>query len=71
MYFTGTTTVNTLWGGFSNEKITINAVSGFTFGVSGGTGTLCGATPLALSAGNSYSFLYKGSGNGSCWSHIQ
>jgi hypothetical protein len=71
MYFTGTTTVNTLWGGFSNEKITINAVSGFTFGVSGGTGTLCGATPLALTAGNSYSFLYKGSGNGSCWSHIQ
>lgn len=69
--FTGTTGVSTLWAGFSNERISIHPTAGFTFGVGGGTGTLCGSTPLALASGINYDFVWQGPGAGSCWAAVQ
>jgi hypothetical protein len=67
----GTTAVNTIGAGFSNQRLAIAAVSGFTWNSGGGTGTLCGRVNLSLAAGNEYQFMYKGAGQGSCWSHLQ
>ncbi len=71
LYLTGTTSVNTLWAGFSNERVVIHSINGFVFSTGGGTGTLCGASSLSLAASQAYEFQYRGVGNGSCWSHIQ
>jgi hypothetical protein len=68
---TGTTAVTTIGGGYSNQRLIINAVSGFTWNSGGGTGALCGASNLTLAAGVDYQFRYKGFGLGACWSHVQ